>query len=88
MLDLSRFTEFIRHNLHSLQTCWQMEKTFWHLCIRVPVVTLVQFYVLINGHSSRVLVDEIHVGSSSGPDDVHGALVKEHVLILQKSQAH
>lgn len=48
---------------------------FWDLCVRVPVVTLVRFYVLVNGQSSCVLVDEIHVGSSSGPDDIHGALV-------------
>lgn len=48
---------------------------FWGLCVRVPVVTLLWFYVLVDGQSSRVLVDEIHVGSSSGPDDVHGALV-------------
>lgn len=48
---------------------------FWGLCIRVPVVILVWFYVLVNGKSCRVLVDEIHVGSGSGPDDVQGALV-------------
>lgn len=48
---------------------------FWGLCVWVPVVILVWFYVLINGKSCRVLVDEIHIGSGSGPDDVQGALV-------------
>lgn len=47
----------------------------WGLCVRVPVVILVWFYILVNGKSCRVLVDEIHIVSGSGPDDVQGALV-------------
>lgn len=79
------------HNF--LLSLWPGVEDLWGDCsclrIAVPVllVTFLWFNVLVNRERSHVLVDQIHVGSCSWSDNVHGTLVQEHILILQKHKS-